>query len=113
MWTYSVHPLHNSLWIQLDDVTEGHMPNHCSAPHSSNRSTSVNPNFAARLPEFGAAWPDRVPVQTQAKEAHPLFAEYIDAARALVSGESPRPTRRRTSGSPVHRLPPIGQVLVP
>ncbi len=25
------------------------MPNHCSAPYSSNRSTSVNPSFAATV----------------------------------------------------------------
>ncbi|WP_328442126.1 dienelactone hydrolase family protein [Streptomyces sp. NBC_00457] len=37
------------------------------------------------LSEFGAAWPDDVPVQVHAKESDPLFAEDIDAARALVS----------------------------
>ncbi|MFC9235152.1 dienelactone hydrolase family protein [Streptomyces decoyicus] len=43
--------------------------------------------FHACIPvlEFGAAWPDRVPVQVHAKEADSLFAEDIDAARALVS----------------------------
>ncbi|EXU62340.1 dienelactone hydrolase [Streptomyces sp. PRh5] len=43
--------------------------------------------FHACIPvsEFGAAWPDSVPVQVHAKEADPLFAEDIDAARALVS----------------------------
>ena len=32
---------------QLDGVTGDHMPSHCSAPQASNRSTSVNPSFAA------------------------------------------------------------------
>ncbi|MFI7500589.1 dienelactone hydrolase family protein [Streptomyces sp. NPDC049687] len=43
--------------------------------------------FHACIPvsEFGAAWPDGVPVQVHAKEADPFFAEDIDAARALVS----------------------------
>ncbi|WP_210582625.1 dienelactone hydrolase family protein [Streptomyces sp. GESEQ-4] len=43
--------------------------------------------FHACIPvsEFGAAWPDRVPVQVHAKETDPLFAEDIGAARALVS----------------------------
>ncbi|MET9827750.1 dienelactone hydrolase family protein [Streptomyces sp. NPDC006385] len=43
--------------------------------------------FHACVPvtEFGAAWPDRVPVQVHAKEADPFFAEDIDAARALLS----------------------------
>ncbi|MBD9702885.1 dienelactone hydrolase family protein [Streptomyces caniscabiei] len=35
--------------------------------------------------EFGAAWPDGVPVQVHAKEADPFFAEDIDAARELVA----------------------------
>ncbi|WP_433474269.1 dienelactone hydrolase family protein [Spirillospora sp. CA-142024] len=35
--------------------------------------------------EFGAAWPDRVPVQVHAKENDPFFAEDIGAARVLVS----------------------------
>ncbi|AZQ39994.1 dienelactone hydrolase [Streptomyces cyaneochromogenes] len=43
--------------------------------------------FHACIPvsEFGAAWPDGVPVQVHAKESDPFFAEDIDAARALVS----------------------------
>ncbi|MFJ8637078.1 dienelactone hydrolase family protein [Streptomyces sp. NPDC093568] len=43
--------------------------------------------FHACIPvsEFGEAWPDSVPVQVHATEADPLFAEDIDAARALVS----------------------------
>ncbi|WP_405736436.1 dienelactone hydrolase family protein [Streptomyces sp. NBC_01537] len=43
--------------------------------------------FHACIPvsEFGAAWPNSVPVQVHAKEADPFFAEDIDAARALVS----------------------------
>ncbi|MFD4977462.1 dienelactone hydrolase family protein [Streptomyces sp. NPDC058424] len=43
--------------------------------------------FHACIPvsEFGAAWPDGVPVQVHAKETDPFFAEDIDAARALVS----------------------------
>jgi dienelactone hydrolase len=43
--------------------------------------------FHACIPvsEFGAAWPDGVPVQVHAKEADPFFAEDIDAARALVA----------------------------
>lgn len=43
--------------------------------------------FDACIPvsEFGAAWPDGVPVQVHAKEADPFFAEDIDAARDLVS----------------------------
>ncbi|MGW6709404.1 dienelactone hydrolase family protein [Streptomyces sp. NPDC054956] len=43
--------------------------------------------FHACIPvsEFGAEWPDRVPVQVHAKEADPFFAEDVDAARALVS----------------------------
>jgi dienelactone hydrolase len=38
--------------------------------------------------EFGAAWPDGVPVQVHAKEADPFFAEDIDAARALVASSA-------------------------
>ena len=34
--------------------------------------------------EFGAAWPEGVPVQIHGKEADPFFAEDLDAARALV-----------------------------
>lgn len=43
--------------------------------------------FHACIPvsEFGAAWPDGVPVQVHAKEADPFFVEDIEAARALVS----------------------------
>jgi dienelactone hydrolase len=43
--------------------------------------------FHACIPvsEYGAAWPDGVPVQVHAKEADAFFAEDIDAARALVS----------------------------
>ncbi|MFC8914932.1 dienelactone hydrolase family protein [Streptomyces sp. NPDC057116] len=46
--------------------------------------------FHACIPvtEFGTAWPDHVPVQVHAKEADPLFAEDLDAARALVSGHA-------------------------
>jgi hypothetical protein len=33
-------------------VIEDHTPNHCSAPNSSNRSTSVNPSFATRRMEL-------------------------------------------------------------
>lgn len=33
---------------QGDGVVGVHSPNHCSAPNSLNRSTSVNPNFSAR-----------------------------------------------------------------
>jgi hypothetical protein len=38
-----------------DGVTGGRMPNHCSAPQASNRSTSVNPSFAARRIERALA----------------------------------------------------------
>ncbi|WP_060887484.1 dienelactone hydrolase family protein [Streptomyces caniscabiei] len=38
--------------------------------------------------EFGAAWPDGVPVQVHAKEADPFFAEDIDAARDLVAARA-------------------------
>ena len=34
--------------------------------------------------EFGAAWPDGVPVQVHGKDADPFFLEDLDAARALV-----------------------------
>jgi len=34
--------------------------------------------------EFGAAWPDGVPVQVHGKDADPFFAEDLEAARALV-----------------------------
>ena len=34
--------------------------------------------------EFGAAWPDGVPVQVHGKDADPFFAEDVEAARALV-----------------------------
>ena len=34
--------------------------------------------------EFGAAWPEGVPVQIHGKEADPFFAEDLDAAHALV-----------------------------
>ena len=34
--------------------------------------------------EFGAAWPDLVPVQVHGKEADPFFDEDLEAARALV-----------------------------
>ncbi|MFF1275836.1 dienelactone hydrolase family protein [Streptomyces marokkonensis] len=46
--------------------------------------------FHACIPvsEFGAAWPDRVPVQVHAKEDDPFFTEDADAARALVSASA-------------------------
>ena len=34
--------------------------------------------------EFGAAWPDGVPVQVHGKDADPFFDEDLEAARALV-----------------------------
>ena len=34
--------------------------------------------------EFGAAWPEGVPVQVHGKEDDPFFAEDLEAARALV-----------------------------
>jgi dienelactone hydrolase len=34
--------------------------------------------------EFGAAWPDDVPVQVHGKEDDEFFLDDIDAARALV-----------------------------
>jgi dienelactone hydrolase len=34
--------------------------------------------------EFGAAWPEAVPVQVHGKDADPFFAEDLEAARALV-----------------------------
>ncbi|HEY2789181.1 MAG TPA: dienelactone hydrolase family protein [Gaiellales bacterium] len=34
--------------------------------------------------EFGAAWPDGVPVQVHGTEADPFFAEDLEAARELV-----------------------------
>jgi len=34
--------------------------------------------------EFGAAWPDGVPVQVHGKEGDPFFAEDLEAAQALV-----------------------------
>jgi dienelactone hydrolase len=34
--------------------------------------------------EFGAAWPDGVPVQVHGKEGDPFFLEDLEAARALV-----------------------------
>ncbi len=34
--------------------------------------------------EFGAAWPDGVPVQVHGKENDPFFAEDLEAAQALV-----------------------------
>lgn len=42
--------------------------------------------MSACLPvsEFGAAWPDGVPVQVHGKDADPFFAEDLEAARALV-----------------------------
>lgn len=40
---------------QPDGVSEDHTPNHCSAPHASNRSSSVNPSFAARRIELALA----------------------------------------------------------
>ena len=36
-------------------MTGDHTPNHCSAPYASNRSTSVNPSFAARRIERSLA----------------------------------------------------------
>ncbi len=35
--------------------------------------------------EFGAAWPEQVPVQVHAMEDDPFFTEDADAARALVA----------------------------
>ncbi|MDT6985347.1 dienelactone hydrolase family protein [Streptomyces lusitanus] len=35
--------------------------------------------------EFGASWPEQVPVQVHAMEDDPFFAEDADAARALVA----------------------------
>src|SRR6478752_1401852 len=34
--------------------------------------------------EFGAGWPDGVPVQVHGKDADPFFAEDLEAAQALV-----------------------------
>jgi dienelactone hydrolase len=34
--------------------------------------------------EFGAAWPEGVPVQVHGKEADPFFLEDLEAARELV-----------------------------
>jgi dienelactone hydrolase len=34
--------------------------------------------------EFGASWPERVPVQVHGKDADPFFAEDLEAAQALV-----------------------------
>lgn len=34
--------------VQASGATEDHTPNHCSASYASNRSSSVNPSFAAR-----------------------------------------------------------------
>ena len=34
--------------------------------------------------EFGDAWPAGVPAQVHAKDAHPFFAEDLEAAHALV-----------------------------
>jgi dienelactone hydrolase len=48
--------------------------------------------FSACLPvsEFGAAWPEGVPVQVHAMDADPFFVEDgdLDAARALVSSSA-------------------------
>jgi len=37
------------------------------------------------MSEFGAAWPDDVPVQVHGKEEDPFFAEDLEAARELVA----------------------------
>lgn len=41
--------------VQRDYVPPDQTPNHCSAPHSSNRSTSTNPSFVARRTEGSLA----------------------------------------------------------
>lgn len=38
--------------------------------------------------EFGAAWPEGVPVQVHGKEADPFFLEDLEAAQALVESTS-------------------------
>ncbi|MCP9487294.1 MAG: dienelactone hydrolase family protein, partial [Gaiellaceae bacterium MAG52_C11] len=42
--------------------------------------------MSACLPvsEFGAAWPEGVPVQVHGKDSDPFFDEDLEAARALV-----------------------------
>lgn len=63
-------------------MTADHTPNHCSAPYSSNRSTSVNPSFAARRNERSlAVWvqsttgsPGSAPTNQPSAAAHPSAA---------------------------------------
>ena len=61
-------------------------PNHCSAPYSSNRSTSVNPSFAARRIERSlAVW-----VQSTTGSPGSASANQSSAA-AHASAAYPRP----------------------
>jgi hypothetical protein len=62
--------------------TEGHTPNHCSAPYSSNRATSTNPSFAARrIERVLAVWVVRTAVSPgNASANQPSAAVHASAA---------------------------------
>lgn len=80
---------------QLDGVTGDHMPSHCSAPHASNRSTSVNPSSAARRIEPTlAVW---VASTTGSPGSAPH--EPAECRRARLGGvpESPRPRQEQVA----------------
>jgi hypothetical protein len=67
-------------------VAKDHTPNHCSAPYSSNRSTSVNPSFAAsRIEGSLAVW-----VQSTTGSPGSAAANQASAA-AQASAAYPRP----------------------
>lgn len=69
---------HHIFGAQAGGVTGGRRPNHCSASQAWNRSTSVNPSFAARRIEPTlAVWvasttgsPGRTPSSQSSAAAH-------------------------------------------
>jgi hypothetical protein len=90
---------------QLDGVTGDHMPSHCSAFQASNRSTSVNPSFAARCIELTlAVWvvstgsPGRTPSNQPSAAAH---------ASAAYPNPHARGKRPRRPGPAVHSARPV------
>ena len=95
---------------QSDGVAGDHMPNHCSASQASNRSSSVNPSFAARRIEPTlAVWvesttgsPGSAPANQPSAAAH-ASAAYPNphASRQEQVAEIGLPRSSRTDGAPL------------
>src|SRR6266545_2849611 len=95
--------------VFLDQVADGvigdRRPSHCSASQAWNRSTSVNPSFAARRIEPTlAVWvasttgsPGRRPSNQPSAAAHASVA-YPNPTPAAGTGSRDRPSRRRPGG---------------